>query len=309
MKLNEMLGIKYPFIQGAMANISRGSFAADVSNAGSLGVIASGGLSADQLRDEIRICREKTDKPFGVNVMLMAPNVEEIAKVLVQEKVAVVTSGAGSCAQFISMWKDAGSKVIPVVAAGVQAKRLERAGADAVVAEGTEAGGHVGELTTMALVPQVCAEVKIPVIAAGAIASGRQLAAAFALGAIGAQMGTCLLVSEECPVHNNYKQMIIKAKDNDTVVTGRSHGTPVRVLKNKMTREYLRIEKEEIERDELEKLTLGSLRKAVIEGNMDEGSFMAGQVVSNLNEIRPLKDIFESIYEEYQNCLKEMVGE
>jgi len=303
-----MLGIKYPFMQGAMANISKGSFAADVSNAGSLGIIASGGMSASQLQDEIKICREKTDKPFGVNVMLMAPNVDEIAKLLADERIAVITTGAGSCSQFVPMWKESGAKVIPVVAAGIQAKRLERVGADAIVAEGMESGGHVGELTTMALVPQVCAEVKIPVIAAGGIASGRQLAAAFALGAIGAQIGTCLLVSEECPIHDNFKQMIINAKDNDTVVTGRSKGAPVRVLKNKMTREYLRMEKEDISREELEKLTLGSLRKAVVDGNVDEGSFMAGQVASHLNEIRPLKDIFESLYVGYQNCLKEMVG-
>lgn len=298
--LNEILGIEYPMIQGAMAQISNGRFAAAVSNAGSLGIIAAGGLSSDQVREQIREARSLTDKPFGVNVMLMAPDVESLAAMLIEEKVPVITTGAGNPAAFISGWKQVGSKVIPVVPSVALAQRMEKAGADAVVAEGTESGGHVGELTTMALVPQVVDAVAIPVIAAGGIASGRQLCAAFALGACGAQMGTALLVSEECPVHENYKQALLSAKDISTVVTGRTMGAPVRVLKNQMAREYVRLEKEAASRDELEALTMGSLRRAVFEGDRETGSFMAGQVAGQLESIRPLKIIFESIMQEYR---------
>ena len=242
--LNEILGTKYPIIQGGMANIATGEFAAACSNAGALGVIGAGGVrSAEDLRPQIRRCKELTDKPFGVNLMLMHPLVDEFAQVVIEEKVPVVTTGAGNPGKYVPAWKEAGIKVIPVVAAAVLAKHLEKSGVDAIIAEGTESGGHVGEMATMALVPQVVDAVNLPVIAAGGIADGRQLAAALALGACGVQVGTCLLVSEECPIHENYKQALLKAKDSDTIVTGRIGGTPVRVLKNQMTREYVRQEK------------------------------------------------------------------
>ncbi len=296
-KLNEILGTEFPFIQGGMANIATARFAAACSNAGALGVIASGGIfSAEDLRAQIRLCRSLTDKPFGVNLMLMNPASDEMAKVIAEEHVPVVTTGAGNPGKYISMWKEAGVKVFPVVAATVLAKRLERAGADGLIAEGTESGGHVGEMTTMALVPQVIDAVNIPVIAAGGIADGRQLAAAFALGACGVQIGTCLLASEECPIHDNYKQALLKAKDSDTVVTGRSIGGPVRILKNQMTREYLMLEKKGAGIEELEKLTLGGLRRAVNDGDVETGSVMAGQVAGMLHEIRPVRQIFEELY-------------
>ncbi|MCD8380534.1 MAG: nitronate monooxygenase [Lachnospiraceae bacterium] len=296
-KLNEILGTEFPFIQGGMANIATAQFAAACSNVGALGVIASGGIfSAEDLRTQIRVCRSLTDKPFGVNLMLMNPSTDEMAKVIAEEHVPVVTTGAGNPGKYISMWKEAGVKVFPVVAATVLAKRLEKAGVDGLIAEGTESGGHVGEMTTMALVPQVIDAVDIPVIAAGGIADGRQLAAAFSLGACGAQIGTCLLVSDECPVHENYKQALIKAKDSDTVVTGRSIGGPVRILKNKMTREYLQLEKKGAGLEELEKLTLGGLRRAVFDGDTETGSVMAGQVAGMLKEKRPVRQIFEELY-------------
>ena len=297
MKLNEFLGIKYPIIQGGMANIATGEFAAAVSNAGGLGLIASGGMNAEQIRKEIHICREKTDKPFGVNLMLMNPDVDNIANMLAEEKLQVITTGAGSPEKYVAMWKETGAKVIPVVSGVALAKRMERMGVDAVIAEGGESGGHVGEMTTMALVPIVVDSVNIPVIAAGGIADGRQMVAAMALGAIGVQVGTCLLVSEECPIHENYKQAIIKAKDNGTAVTGRSAGAPVRVLKNQMAREYIKLEAQGVERDELEQLTLGSLRRAVIDGDTKNGSLMAGQVAGQLNEIKPVKQILDEMYE------------
>lgn len=296
MKLNEFLGIKYPIIQGGMANIALGEFAAAVSNAGGLGLIASGGFDAERIREEIKKCRAKTDKPFGVNLMLMNPDVDNIAKMLVEEKVDVITTGAGSPEKYIDAWKEAGSKVIPVVASVALAKRMERMGADAVIAEGGESGGHVGEMTTMALVPMVVDAVEIPVIAAGGIADGRGIVAAMALGAIGVQIGTVLLASEECPIHENYKQAVVKAKDNQTAVTGRSAGAPVRVIKNNMTREYLKMENSGVERDELEKLTLGSLRRAVIDGDTKNGSLMAGQICGLVKEVKPVADILDAMY-------------
>ena len=278
-KLNEILGTEFPIIQGGMANIATGEFAAACSNAGALGVIGTGGmLDAGLLRRQIQICKDLTDRPFGVNLMLMNPCAGEMAKVIVEEGVQVVTTGAGNPGKYIPAWKEAGIKVLPVVAAVVLAKRLERYGVDAVIAEGTESGGHVGEMTTMALVPQMIDAVDVPVVAAGGIAGGRQMAAALALGACGVQVGTCLLASRECPIHENYKQAILKAKDSDTVVTGRSVGGPVRCLKNKMTREYLALEKGGATLEELERVTLGGLRRAVFDGDMDTGSVMAGQV-------------------------------
>ena len=296
-KLNEILGTEFPFIQGGMANIATGEFAAACSNAGALGMIATGGWDGDRLRQEIRRAKELTDKPFGVNLMLMSPYADDIARIILEEGVKVVTTGAGNPGKYIPAWKEAGIKVMPVVAAAVLAKRLVRIGADAIIAEGTESGGHVGERTTMALVPQVIDAVDVPVIAAGGIASGRQVAAAFALGACGIQMGSCLLASEECPIHDNYKQAILKAKDSDPVVTGRSVGGPVRCLKNKRTRQYLTLEKQGASLEELEKVTLGGLRRAVLEGDMEYGSVMSGQVAGMVHEIKPLRQIFQELYE------------
>lgn len=306
MKLNGLLGTEFPIIQGGMANIATGEFAAACSNAGALGIIAAGGMrTAQQLREQIQICRSLTDKPFGVNLMLMNPIADELAQVITEEKVAVVTTGAGNPGKYIPAWKEAGIKVIPVVAASVLAVRLARAGVDAIIAEGTESGGHVGEMTTMALVPQVVDAVDVPVIAAGGIADGRQFAAALALGACGVQVGTCLLVSQECPIHDNYKQALLDAKDRDTTVTGRSSGGPVRVLKNKMARRYLQLEKQGASLEELEKLTLGGLRRAVLEGDVETGSVMAGQVAGMLHEIRPLREIFQEITAQGYEILKE----
>lgn len=305
-KLNEFLGTELPIIQGGMANIADGTFAAACSNAGALGVIATGGMrSGEELRTQIRLCKSLTSKPFGVNLMLMNPCADQLAQVIAEERVAVVTTGAGNPGKYIPMWKQAGVKVIPVVAAAILAKRLVQAGADAIIAEGTESGGHVGEMTTMALVPQVADAVDVPVIAAGGIADGRQFAAALALGACGVQVGTCLLVSQECPVHLNYKQALLKAKDSDTTVTGRSAGAPVRILKNKMARQYLQLEKQGATQEELERITLGSLRKAVLEGDVTTGSVMTGQVTGMLQEIRPVRQILTELCLQGNHVLKE----
>ena len=309
-KLNELLGTEFPIIQGGMANIATGEFAAACSNAGALGVIATGGmLQADLLRQQIRICKERTDKPFGVNLMLMNPCADEMAQIIMEEGVRVVTTGAGSPGKYIPAWKDAGIKVLPVVAASILAKRLVNQGADAIIAEGMESGGHVGEMTTMALVPQVIDAVDVPVIAAGGIADGRQAAAAFALGACGIQVGTCLLASRECPIHDNYKQALLKAKDSDTTVTGRSVGAPVRILKNQMAREYLARERAGADKMELEKYTLGSLRRAVFDGDTKTGSLMAGQVAGMLHEIRPLRAILEEMYADYKATVAQLAQE
>ena len=285
-RLNEMLGIKYPFIQGGMANIATGEFAAAVSNAGGLGLIGAGGMDTETLRGHIRTCKGLTDKPFGVNLMLMNPEADKMAEMIVEEGVKIVTTGAGNPAKYMALWKEHNMTVIPVVASSILAKKMEQCKADAVIAEGTESGGHVGEMTTMTLVPQVSDAVSIPVIAAGGVADGRQLAAVFALGAIGVQLGTCLLVSKECPIHEAYKEAVLKAKDNATIVTGRIAGTPVRILKNQMAREYVKREKEGAELMELEKYTLGSLRRAVVDGDTKTGSLMAGQVAGQLHEIK-----------------------
>ncbi|SCX02369.1 enoyl-[acyl-carrier protein] reductase II [Lachnospiraceae bacterium YSD2013] len=304
MKLNDITGTKYPIIQGGMANIATGAFAAAVSNAGGLGLVASGGMNAEALRKEIRICKSMTDKPFGVNLMLMNPDVDNIAAMLVEEKVGFITTGAGNPAKYMGAWKSMGAKVFPVVASVALAKVMVKAGADAVIAEGGESGGHVGDMTTMTLLPQVADAVSVPVIAAGGIADGRQLAAAMLLGACGVQVGTCLLVSSECPIHDNYKQALLKAKDNSTTVTGRSQGAPVRIIKNEMAREYLKLEAQGADREELEKITLGGLRRAVIDGDVVRGSVMAGQVCGQLKEIRPVAEILKSLYEDAQAILK-----
>lgn len=301
MKINEMLNIEFPIIQGGMANIATGEFAAAISNAGALGLIGAGGMSAETLREHIKVCKSLTDKPFGVNIMLMNPEADLMAEVVCDEQVAVVTTGAGNPGKYVAKWKEHGIKVFPVVSSVALAKRLASLGVDGLIAEGCEAGGHIGELTTMAIVPQVCDAVDIPVIAAGGIASGRQLAAAFILGASGVQVGTCLLASEECPIHQNYKEAIVKAKDNDTIVTGRIGGAPVRVLKNPMAREYVKREKEGADKMELEKYTLGSLRKAVVDGDTKTGSLMAGQVSGMVKEILPARQILENMVREYEN--------
>lgn len=306
MLLNEMLGIKYPIIQGGMANIATGKFAAQVSNAGALGLIASGGMNAEALEKEIAECRKLTDKPFGVNLMLMNPDVDNIAQLLADEKIGIITTGAGMPGKYMGMWKANGSKVIPVVASTALARKVEQQGADAVIAEGGESGGHVGDMTTMTLMPQVIEKVSIPVIAAGGIATGKQFVAAMALGAVGVQIGTCLLVSEECPIHENYKLALIKARDNSTTVTGRSLDAPVRILKNDMAREYIKVERSGGTREELEQFTLGGLRRAVLDGDVKNGSVMAGQVCGQLKEIQPLSVILENLYEDAKKELKEL---
>ena len=306
MDIRDIIKTKYPIIQGGMANIATGEFAAAISNAGGLGLIAAGGMKPEQLRENIDRARELTDKPFGVNIMLMHPQVDELMEIVIEKKVPVVTTGAGNPGKYVPALKEAGSKVMPVVASVALAQRMERLGVDAVIAEGTESGGHVGEMTTMALVPQVVDGVSIPVVAAGGIASGRQMLAAYALGACGVQVGTCLLVSEECPVHQNYKQAVLDASDSDTIVTGRIGGTPVRVLKNRMAREYVRQERAGATKEELEVYTLGSLRKAVFDGNVKEGSLMAGQVAGQLHEIRPAAVILEEMYTSFCQLKKDL---
>lgn len=296
--LRKLLNIKYPIIQGGMANIATGSFAAAISNAGGLGLIATGGFSPEQIRTEIRTARALTSKPFGVNLMLMHPAADEIADILAEEKIAVITTGAGLPGKYMPAWKAVNALVFPVVPASALAKRVEQQGADGVIAEGTESGGHVGELTTMSLVPQVVSAVKIPVIAAGGVASGGQMLAAFALGACGVQIGTTLLRAEECPVHGNYKAALLKAKDSDTIVTGRTVGAPVRILKNPMAVEYLKLEKAGASKEELERFTLGSLRKAVFDGDVKNGSLMAGQIAGMLGEIQPAEQILREMYED-----------
>lgn len=303
MKLNEILGIEFPIIQGGMANIATAEFAAACSNAGAMGLIGCGGMNTEQLREQIRRCKALTDKPFGVNLMLMNPCVDEMADMIIEEKVQFVTTGAGNPGKYMAKWKAAGIKIFPVVAAVALARLLERAGADGLIAEGGESGGHVGETTTMALVPQVVDAVSIPVVAAGGIADGRQLAAAYALGACGAQVGTCLLTSVECPIHENYKKAVLKAKDRDTTVTGRSAGAPVRILKNKMSREYIKREYEGATLEELEHFTLGSLRRAVFDGDTENGSLMCGQVAGMLHEIKPVRQIFQELVDGCDRCI------
>ena len=306
--LSDILGTKYPFIQGGMANISNGEFAAAVSNAGAMGIIASGGFDVDGLREQISIARAATDKPFGINVMLKHPQCDEIAQLIVDERIPFITTGAGNPAKYVEMWKDAGSLVFPVVPSTALAQRMVKSGVDGVIAEGTESGGHVGDMTTMALVPQVVAglDPDVPVVAAGGIATGAQFVAALALGACGAQVGTCLLVSEECPIHVNYKQAILDASDTDTLVTGRFAGSPVRQLKNHMTRAYLKEEKTGATREDLGHFMIGALRKAVYEGDTRDGSLIAGQVAGLLHEIRPLAVIFEDLYAQSQAALGQL---
>ena len=302
-EITKLLGIRYPVIQGGMAWVAEHNLAAAVSNAGGLGIIGAASAPPEIVRHEIRKCKELTDKPFGVNVMLLNPNAEEVAKIVVEEGVKVVTTGAGNPSKYMELWKNAGVKVIPVVASVAMAKLMERAGADAVVAEGMESGGHIGFATTMTLVPQVADAVQIPVIAAGGIGDGRGLAAALLLGAAAVQMGTRFVVASESIVHDNYKQKIIKAKDIDSEITGASTGHPIRSLRNKMTREYLKLEQSGADFMELEKLTLGSLRKAVMEGDVEYGTVMAGQIAGMVSKVQPCKDMIEEIVQEADRLL------
>ena len=293
--INQMLGIRYPIIQGGMAWVATWELASAVSNAGGLGIIGVGGADVNWVAEQIRQMKKHTDKPFGVNLMLMNPQADEIADLLAEEKIPVITTGAGNPGKYMDRWKNAGAKVIPVIASVALARLMERGGADAVVAEGTESGGHIGSATTMTLVPQVVDAVNIPVIAAGGIADARGFAAAMMLGASGVQMGTRFVASKESIVHENYKEKLIKAKDIDSEVTGRSTGHPIRVLRNKMTREYLRMEKEGASLEELEKMTLGALRKAVVEGDVMTGSVMAGQIAGLVKSEDTCAEIIEEI--------------
>ncbi|MDD6614494.1 MAG: enoyl-[acyl-carrier-protein] reductase FabK [Lachnospiraceae bacterium] len=301
--ITRLLGIQYPIFQGGMAWVAEHSLASAVSNAGGLGIIAAANAPYEYVKEEIRKTKELTDRPFGVNIMLLSPYAEDIARLVVEEKVPVVTTGAGNPGPYMKQWKEAGIKVIPVVASVALAKMLQRAGADAVIAEGCESGGHIGETTTMVLVPQVVDAVEIPVIAAGGIGDGRGFAAARMLGAEGVQMGTRFLTSRECVIHPNYKERVLKAKDIDTVVTGRSTGHPIRCIRNKMTREYLAGEKAGLGFEELETLTIGGLRKAVQEGNVDQGSLMAGQIAGMVNKEQTCQEMIEEIMTEAEKLL------
>ncbi|MBR4554552.1 MAG: enoyl-[Ruminococcus sp.] len=303
-KLCGMLGIEYPVFQGGMAWIADGELAAAVSNGGGLGIIAAGNAPADYVREQIRKAKELTDKPFGVNIMLLSPFADEVAKVAAEEKVAVVTTGAGNPSKYMEMWKEAGIKVIPVVASTALARLMERLGASAVIAEGGESGGHIGELATIVLVPQIADVVSIPVIAAGGIADGRGVAAAFMLGACGVQVGTRFLAAEECNIHPVYKEKIVKAKDLCTMVTGRRLGHPVRALRTNFQREYLKAEYTQISDEELEAMGAGSLRKAVVDGNNDEGCFLAGQSAAMVKKIQPAAEIVRELCEEAEPLLK-----
>jgi enoyl-[acyl-carrier protein] reductase II len=303
-RITELLGCQYPIIQGGMAWIAEHNLAAAVSNAGGIGLIAGGSAPIDYLREQIRLCKEKTDKPFGVNIMLMSPNAEDLAQLCIDEKVAVVTTGAGNPGKFIPAWKEAGIKVIPVIPSVALAKRMERAGADAVVAEGTESGGHIGENTTMCLVPQVVDALEIPVIAAGGIADGRGIAASFMLGAEGVQIGTRFLASEECQIHPTFKELVVKAKDTDSVVTGRYTGHPCRNIKTKFSKMLANGEKDgSLTPEQFEEVTLGSLRKAVQDGNLEEGSFLCGLIAGMINDVKPCKDIIEEMMTEASKLL------
>lgn len=303
-RITELLGCEYPIIQGGMAWVAENTLASAVSNAGGVGLIAGGNAPIDYLREQIRLCKEKTDKPFGVNIMLMSDNADDLAQLVIDEDVKVVTTGAGNPGKYISAWKTAGVKVIPVVASVALAKRMEKAGVDAVVAEGTESGGHIGENTTMCLVPQVVDAVSIPVIAAGGIADGRGMAASFMLGAEGVQIGTRFLASEECQIHPTFKELVIKAKDTDSVVTGRYTGHPCRNVKTKFAKQLANGEKNgTLTPDEFEKLTVGALRRAVVDGDVESGSFLCGAIAGMVNEIKPCDAIIKEIMQQAEKLL------
>lgn len=301
--LFEKLGVKYPIIQGGMAWIADSSLAAAVSNAGGIGIIAAANAPVEYVRDEIRKAKSLTDKPFGVNIMLLSENADDIAKLVCEEGVKIVTTGAGSPGKYMDMWREHDIIVIPVVASVALAKRMERSGADAVIAEGCEAGGHIGELTTMVLVPQIVDAVEIPVIAAGGIGDGRGVMASFMLGASGVQVGTRFLVSKECTIHQNYKDKVIKAKDIDSVVTARATGHPVRSLRNKLVREFKALEKKGATIEEYEKLGAGTLKKAARDGDVQMGSVMAGQIAGLIKKEQTCSEIIEELFTEADNIL------
>ena len=302
-QLCKILRTKYPIIQGGMAWVANADLASAVSNGGGLGLIAAGSMTPDLLRAEIRRMKTMTDHTYGVNIMLMSPFADDLAEVVREEAVPIVTTGAGSPGKYIETWKRAGMVVIPVIASVAYAKRMQNLGADAVVAEGTEAGGHIGELTTMVLIPQIADAISIPIIAAGGIADGRGVAAAFSLGASGVQTGTRFLASTECAIHDNYKQMVIKARDIDTLVTGRSGGHPVRTLKNKLARRLIAMEKEGATFEQMEEITIGSLRRAVQDGDLAEGSFMAGQSAGLVKDLKPAGEIIREMFREAEQLL------
>lgn len=294
-QITKLLGVKYPLLQGGMAWVANASLAAAVSNAGGVGLIAGGAAPVDAIRQEIRRAKELTHRPFGVNVMMMSPNAAELMQLCIEERIALVTTGAGNPSPYIPALKEAGIRVIPVIPSAALAKRMERAGADAVIAEGMESGGHIGELTTMALLPQVTDAVSIPVIAAGGIADGRGAAAAFMLGAQGVQLGTRFLTARECEISREYKELVLSAKDTDTVVTGRCTGHPCRAIHSRLTKKLLEREKEGIDPQEFETLAAGSLRLAVQEGNLEEGSFFAGQIAGLVNREQTCQEIVKEI--------------
>lgn len=298
-RICELLGIKYPIFQGGMAWVSTYHLAAAVSNAGGLGIIAAGNAPADYVRDQVRNIRKYTDKPFGVNVMLMSPFVDDVIKVIIEERVPVITTGAGNPGKYVKALKEVGTKIFPVVPSVALAKRMEKEGVDGVIAEGTESGGHIGELTTMTIVPQVVDSVNIPVIAAGGIADGRGILAAFALGASGVQIGTRFICSEECAVHQNYKEAVLAARDRDAVASGRKTGHPVRCLKNKLTREFDKLEESGASKEEIEKAGAGGLRLAAVEGDVQNGSVMAGQIAGMIKDIKPCAKIIEDLVNEF----------
>lgn len=304
-KITELLGIEYPIIQGGMAWIAEASLASAVSNAGGLGLIAGGSAPIDYLREQIRKTRANVgDKPFGVNIMLMSPNADELADLVIEEKVPVVTTGAGNPGKYMAKWKEAGIKVIPVVPSSALAKRMERAGADAVIAEGMESGGHIGEITTMCLVPQVVDAVSVPVIAAGGIADGRGIAAAFMLGAEGVQLGTRFLAATECKIHETYKKLVLDSKDTDSIVTGRFTGHPCRCVKTKFSRALLNFEREGGTPEEFETMTVGGLRKAVVDGNVEEGSFLCGAIAGMVDKEQPAAEMIKEMFDEAEALLK-----
>lgn len=306
MTIVELLGIEYPIIQGAMARISTHKIAGAVSEAGGLGILGSGGWSAEQLREEIRLTREITSKPFGVNLMLQMPNIDELVEVILEEGVKIITTGAGTPKKYMPVLKKAGVKVIPVIASVKHATKMQDAGADAVIAEGQEAGGHIGQTSTMSLLPQVVNAVDIPVLGAGGVGDGRSVAAMYALGAQGIQCGTIFLTAEECPIPETYKQRIVEAIDTDTIVTGRKAKDPVRSLKNPMLVEFLKLEEANAPHEELEKLTVGSLARAVYGGDMETGSAMAGEIVGMIKEVRPAREIITSLFEEANDVVRKL---
>lgn len=303
-KITELLGIKYPIFQGGMAWIAESTLAAAVSNAGGAGIIAGGSAPVEYIRDQIHRAKELTDKPFGINIMLMSPNADDLAQLVIDEKIPFITTGAGNPGKYMEKWLEAGIKVIPVVPSVALAKRMERSGAAAVIAEGTESGGHIGENTTMCLVPQVVDAVSIPVLAAGGIADGRGIAASFMLGAEGVQVGTRFLACEECQIHPTYKELVIDAKDTDSIVTGRMTGHPCRNVKTKFAKKLQTFEKDGGSPEEFEKITVGSLRKAVQDGNLEEGSFLCGAIAGMISEIKPAKEIIEEMFEQAEKLLE-----